>query len=368
MRILLATNDFPPKVGGIQTYCYELAKNLTFLGEEVIVLAPGVKGNLEFDKKQNFKIIRERKKISLYFTFFSTLRRERIEKILVAHRANYAHLASWANTFFKIPYDIIVYGGEILLSERKRSIQKNFERAKKVITISNFTKEKLIEIGIPARKIVVIHPGVDPVKFNPGLDPSSVKKKYNLGNKKVVLTVSHLVKRKGHQNVLKALPQVLEKVPNLIYLIVGKGEEEEKLKGAVKDLKLKDKVIFTGEITGEELPLYYAACDVFIMPSYEIKGRGDVEGFGIAYLEANACEKPVIGGRSGGVPDAVIDGETGLLVDPLDINQIAEALVKLLTNFELTRKLGKKGRERVEKELNWQEMARRIKGIINEEG
>lgn len=367
MRILLATNDFPPKVGGIQTYCYELAKNLIPLGEEIVVLAPGVREDLEFDERQNFKIVRLRKKSSLYFVFFSILRRERIEKILVAHRANYARLASWANILLKIPYDIIAYGGEILLSGRRKSIRKNFKRAERVITISNFTKERLIEIGIPEKKIIVIHPGVDPVKFHPGLDPSPIKKKYNLEGKKVILTVSHLVKRKGHHNVLKALPQVLEKVPNLVYLIVGKGEEGEALGKTVRDLKLEERVIFAGKVKEEEIPLYYAACDLFIMPSYEIEERGDVEGFGIAYLEANACGKPVIGGRSGGVKDAVIDGETGLLVDPLNINQIAEVLVQLLTNPELSRKLGKEGRRRVEKELNWQEMAKEIKGVIYEE-
>ncbi|HEA47489.1 MAG TPA: glycosyltransferase family 1 protein, partial [bacterium] len=282
MRILLATNDFPPKVGGIQTYCYQLAKNLVSLGEKIVVLVPGVEGNLEFDKRENFRIIRVKNRLNLYFAFFSTLKKEKIEIILVAHRANYARLASWTNILLKIPYDIIVYGGEILLSRRRKSIRKNFARAGKVITISNFTKERLIEIGIPAKKIEVIHPGVDPIRFNPELDSTSVKKKYKLEGKKVILTVSHLVKRKGHHNVLKALPQVLKRVPNLIYLIVGKGEEEEKLKGIVKDLKLEDKVIFVGEVKEEELPLYYVACDLFIMPSYEIKERGDVEGFGIA--------------------------------------------------------------------------------------
>lgn len=367
MRILLATNDFPPKVGGIQTCCYQLAKNLTLLGEEVTVLAPRVEGDLGFDRKQNFRITRVRNKLSLYGTFFSVLRREKAERILIGHRANYARLASWANLFWKIPYVIIVYGGEILLPTSSRSIKKNFKRAKKVIAISHFTKKKLIEIGIPEKKIVVIHLGVDPARFNPDLDSSPIRKKYNLEGKKVILTASRLVRHKGHQNVLKALPQVLKKVPNLVYLIIGKGEEEGILKEIVKDLKLEERVLFAGEIV-EELPLYYAACDLFVMPSYEIKERGDVEGFGITYLEANACGKPVIGGRSGGVTDAVIDGETGLLVDPLNINQIAKAMVKLLTNPEFARKLGGEGRRRVERELNWQEIAKKIKGIIHGKG
>ena len=365
MRILLTTNDFLPKVGGIQTYCYELAKNLSSLDEKVIVLAPSAKRDLEFDKRQNFKTVRIKNKLNLYSTFFSVLRREKIERILVGHRANYARLASWTNILLKIPYDIIAYGGEVLLSGRKKSIRKNFERAEKVVTISNFTKERLIEIGIPERKIVVIHPGVDPIKFNLAIDPSPIRKRYHLEGKKVILTVSRLVKHKGHENILKALPQALKRVPNLVYIVIGRGEEEGVLRETVKDLKLEERVVFAGEVV-EELPLYYAACDLFIMPSYEIKERGDVEGFGIAYLEANACGKPVIGGRSGGVPDAIIDGETGLLVDPLNINQIADVLIKLLTNPEYSQKLGKKGRERVEKELNWQKVAEKIGGIIRE--
>jgi len=365
MRILLATNDFPPKVGGIQTYCYELAKNLTSLGEEIVVLVPGTEGDLEFDKRQNFKIIRIKNKISLYFTFFFILKREKIERILVGHRANYARLASWVNLLWKVPYDIIVYGSEILLPTSRKSIRKNFERAKSIIAISHFTKKKLIELGIPERKIVVIHLGVDPARFNPGLDSSLIRKKYNLEGKKVILTAARLVRHKGHQNVLKALPQVLKEVPNLVYLIIGKGEEEGALKEIVKDLKLEEKVIFAGEIM-EELPLYYTACDLFIMPSYEIKERGDVEGFGIVYLEAGASGKPVIGGKSGGIPDAIINGETGLLVDPLDISQIAGTLIKLLTNPELAQKLGKKGRARVEEELSWEKMAEKIREIIRE--
>ncbi len=363
MRILLATNDFPPKVGGIQTYCYELAKNLTSLGEEIVVLAPGTEGDLEFDKRQNFKIIRIKNKISLYFTFFFILKREKIERILVGHRANYARLAFWTNLLFNTPYDIVVYGGEIFLPESRKSIQKNFKRAHKVIAFSHFTKKKLAEIGVSENKIVVVYPGVDAIRFNPAIDPSPIRRKYRLEGKKVILTAARLVRHKGHQNVLKALPQVLKEVPNLVYLIIGKGEEKGVLKEMVKDLKLEEIVVFAGEIV-EELPLYYAACNLFIMPSYQIKDRGDVEGFGIVYLEANACGRPVIGGRSGGVTDAVIDEETGLLVDPLNIDQIAEALVKLLTNPELARRLGEKGRERVEREFSWGRIAQKIREII----
>lgn len=357
MKILLTTNGFSPETGGIQNYCYQLTKNLTSLGEEIIVLAPRGEGDSDFDKKEKFKIIRIRKKVCSRLTFLSILRRERIEKILVGCGSHYVRLASLSNLLLKIPYNIIVYLEEILPIERRKIIQKSFKRASKIITICHFAKEKLVEIGIPKDKIMVIHPGVDPEKFNPRLDSSKIREEYNLEDKKVILTISRLGKYKGHSNVIRALPRVLETVPNSVYLVVGSGQEEGRLKGLVDKLELGDKVIFTGEVKEEELPLYYVACDVFIMPSA-------IEGFGIVYLEANACGKPVIGGRAGGISDAIIDGETGLLVDPFDINQIAEALVKLLTNPELAQSLGKKGRERIERELNWREITQRIRKII----
>ncbi len=357
MKTLLATNGFLPEIGGVQVYCYELAKNLALLGEEVVVLAPRTNGDSEFDKKEHFKIIRTRKKGSSRLAFFFLLKRERIEKILVGHGSHYVRLASLAHLLLKIPYQVIVHLEEILPAERKKIIQRSFERADKVITISHFAKKKLMKIGIPENKIMVIHPGVDPEKFNPGLDSSKIRKEYNLEGKKVILTIARLGEHKGHANVIRALPPVLKKAPESIYLVVGPGGEESRLKGLVKELGLEDRVIFAGEVEEKELPLYYAACDVFIMPS-------DIEGFGIVFLEANACGKPVIGGKTGGISDAIIDGKTGLLVDPFNINQIADALIKLLTNPEFAHWLGKKGRQRVEKELNWRKMAQRIRRII----
>ncbi len=357
MRILLATNGFLPEIGGIQAYCYELTKNLTSLGEEVTVLAPGVERDSEFDRKQNFKIVRTKKIAISRLAFFSILKREKIEKVLIAHGSHYVRLASLSNLLFKIPYNIIIYLEEILPPERRKIIQKSFKRADRIITACHFAKEKLAEIGISEEKIVVVHPGVNPVKFNPGLDPFPIMERHHLEDKKVILTISRLDNHKGHDKVLKTLPQVLKKIPNLVYLIVGEGEEKETLRKIVKNLKLEEKVIFTGKVNEKELPLYYTACDVFIMLS-------SMEGFGIVYSEANACGKPVIGGRIGGTSDAIIDGETGLLIDSFDINQIAEVLIKLLTNPGLARKLGKQGRWRVERELNWERIAQRIRKII----
>ncbi|MCK4326421.1 glycosyltransferase, partial [bacterium] len=210
----------------------------------------------------------------------------------------------------------------------------------------------------------VIPPGVDSLRFRPDLDADAVLKKHHLFGRQVILTVSHLVRRKGHANVIRALPNVLRKVPNAVYLIVGRGAEEVHLRKLVHDLGLQDKVIFVTRVTDEQLPLYYNVCQVFIMPSYEIKEEGDVEGFGIVFLEANACGKPVIGGRSGGVEDAIINGETGLLVNPLNVVEIANALTRILTDREFAERLGRQGGKRAERELSWKQVTKRILEVM----
>jgi len=180
----------------------------------------------------------------------------------------------------------------------------------------------------------------------------------------VILTVGNLVERKGHDVVLKSLPKVLKEVPNTVYLIVGDGEQKQNLKELVDELGLGEQVIFTGRVPEKELPQYYNACDVFIMPSREI--GSDIEGFGIVFLEAGACSKPVIGGRSGGIIDAVEDGVSGILVDPTNVDEISQTLITLLTDDELARRLGRQGRKRVEEDFDQLAMAKKLSQIFRD--
>lgn len=385
MAILIFTVNYRPHVNGIANYSYEIAKNLTQLGERVIVLAPYYKGSIKFDRKQKFNTFRVphilflRESVSLFYILY-IIYKFGIDKIFNIVWFPYGVISYFISHLIKIPYFVAVFGREILpapksikkriLRKLKRLMIKTFDKAEKIFPVSNYTKGKLIDLGIPSVKIKVVPSGVNPESFFPQGKPNRVIGKYNLKNKKIILTVGRLVGRKGQDMVIKSLPKVLEEVPDVAYLIVGSGIEEkdlfegERIKRLVKDLNLEEKVIFTGFVCDEDLPQYYNSCDVFVMPSREITEKGDVEGFGIVYLEANACAKPVIGGKSGGIEDAIIDGETGLLVDPLNVKEIARVIVKLLTNKELADEMGKKGRERVEKELNWKEIARRLQGLM----
>ena len=176
------------------------------------------------------------------------------------------------------------------------------------------------------------------------------------------MTASRLVAKKNHENVLKSLPLVIKVIPDIIYIIIGKGKEEEKLIRLTKDMGLGKYVKFVGFVEPKDMPMYYDICDIFIMPSKTVDF--DYESFGIVYIEANACGKPVIGGKSGGVEDAVIDGVTGLLVDPENIEEIAQTIIRLLTDREYARKLGENGRRRVENELNWKTTGKKIEEVL----
>jgi phosphatidylinositol alpha-1,6-mannosyltransferase len=364
MRLLLCGNSFGPAKGGSQTYAQQVAANLCQLGQKVVFLTRTQPGYREFDAALPFEVIRSRSKVQLGALFFKKLKTERFDAVYVTHRADFAALANTASRLLGKPYFISVYGGEILHDFRASSVRRNFASARAVIAISRYTKGLLVNLGVNEKKIHVIPCGTDPREFRPDVDGSRVRAKCALQGRKVILSVSRLVRRKGNANVISALPAVLEKVPQAHYLIAGKGPEEESLKDQVRRMGLEDRVTFAGWVDEAELPGYYAACDVFVMPSFAAHRGENVEGFGIAYLEANACGKPVVGGRTGGVEDAIVHGGTGLLVDPLSVDDIARAITAILADEKKARAMGQAGRTRVEKDYNWRKVTEKILRLI----
>jgi len=377
--IMLIARSFPPVVGGIENYIYNIYSKLS---SDVVIVAPFEQGYSVFDKEQDLKIFRtprflnfmNKEKMAIFPLFLSAVR------VLLRHRIGQIHcdqvqsgiIAYLFKKLFGKPYLVYAYGMEITgggFHWLKSIVLRN---ANKVITISNFTKRSLINrMKVSDSNIAIVHPGVDTIKFNPNLDYSHIINKYALKGKKVILTVGRLASKelyKGHDMVIEALPKISSQIPDIVYLIVGSGGDLERLEGLVQKLGLEEKVIFVGYIPDEELPLYYSACDLFIMPSrdkIEKDGRGKkVEGFGIVFLEANACGKPVIGGRSGGIEDAVIDGMTGLLIDPNNVDEIAKAIIRLLTDDALAQRLGKQGRNRVVNELSWEKIAAKVEEVV----
>ncbi len=380
LKAVILSTDYPPLTGGIAAYSNGIAKGLSIYCK-VTVLAPKIGNFREFDQRQlyktirvvNFPVIRE-----ILFLLASSW-------LAITKKIDFIYNTAWfpcgvislvVYFLFGTSYYVAAHASEILDDEitLKRRIKKKLRRlknlvlknAKFVFPVSNFTKQRLIEMDVPSEKIIIIPDGVDPEQFHPQVDTFLVKRKYGLEGKKIILTVARLDKHKGHEFVLRAMCRgVIEKFPNTVYLIVGDGPERNNLEDLVKDLDLRKNVIFTGLIKDYELSSFYNSCDVFVMPSYEIPRRTDlIEGFGVSYLEANACGKPVIGGKSGGVSDAIIDGQTGLLVEPTLIEELSETMCKLLSNKDYASSLGQQGRKRIETLLNWKTIGKQIINII----
>lgn len=378
MALLILTDNYPPQPGGIGTYTYELARNLHAEGIEVMVCAPKSKGDHAVDSGEKFityRIVKKRPLFELHallLLFYLTLSGG-VDRILCMTWHPCGSLAILASLLFNVPYYVVAHGGELLESEEGllnrlkygcilRPLKRVVLRRVSALFTYSYTKKILMASGVAEKKIILVPGGTNPEKFQPVRNRWEIAKKYGLEGKKVLLTVARLEAHKGLDTVIGLMPELIKKIPNLVYVVVGVGSQAATLKNMVSRLNLNGYVIFTGSRPVEELPGLYSVCDVFVMVSKELPSK--FEGFGIAFLEANACGRPVIGGRSGGIPEAVMHGETGLLVDPDNPQEIYEAIIRLLTDDFYARRLGERGRQRVVEELNWRATARKIKDAI----
>jgi phosphatidylinositol alpha-1,6-mannosyltransferase len=359
MRLLLFTYEFPPWVGGIGRYCYELAKGLHGLGQDVVVLTfrYSENNNRYLDDKGAFKIIRIPKtrfsKLDIligciYLSYFVFIYKPNY--LLVTHEKSEL-ICSILALFSPLKFSIIIIGSDILYGSKgmvKRWLfDKIYHKSTRIISISEFTKELLLSnFNVSPKKVSVVHCGINIKNFTvPKEEITSLKERFGSSNEKIILTLARLIPRKGQDVVIEALPTVIEKIPNIRYIIVGDGPDKERLRELVDRYNLNSHVIFAGPVPDDKIIGYYDMCDIFVMPSRE--EREKVEGLGISFLEAGARGKPVIGGRHGGVPEVIVDGETGLLIDPTNVEELAQAIIKLLQDDRLAKEMGRKGKERV---------------------
>jgi phosphatidylinositol alpha-1,6-mannosyltransferase len=266
---------------------------------------------------------------------------------------------------FGIPCFLWLYGGETTpayrRSRREETLVGHLLRGcRYLVTNSPATTREFVEYGIPGDKLIEILPGVDSRVFTPGPKPESLVRTYGVEGKRVLLTVARLAKRKGHDLVLRALP-FLAGHHDLHYLIVGAGEDRPRLEALAGETGLENRVTFAGWVEDRDLPDYYRLADIYVMPNREVLEVTDsLEGFGISFIEAAACGIPAIAGKSGGTGAAVLDRETGYLVDPENPRELADRIRLLLDSPDLRSEMGRKGRERVEREFGWERRAREL--------
>ncbi|MBW4561260.1 MAG: glycosyltransferase [Mojavia pulchra JT2-VF2] len=248
-------------------------------------------------------------------------------KIIVCGHLNFAPVAFCLHQLTGIPYTIIVYGVDAWQIQDKWKI-KALHSAEKIISISGYTRDRLIdEQQLPPNKIELLPVTFDVENFQLGAKPSYLLERYSLSSKQpVILTVTRLASTdgyKGYDQILHALPEIKRHLPDVHYILVGKGDDRSRIEQLIAQLNLQDCVTLTGFIPDSEIRDHYNLCDVFAMPS-----RG--EGFGIVYLEALACGKPTLGGNQDGAIDALCHGELGALVNPSDVDAIAQTLIQIL--------------------------------------
>ena len=280
--------------------------------------------------------------------------------------------ARWLAARHGVPYGVIVYGTELLLIQEKIR-RSRFKRgtagsmigtARVLVAISGWTADlarevlALLDLEVPVETVPL---GTTPSHFRPGVDASAVRAKYGLHGGPWLLTVARLQWHKGIDTVMQALPAIRARHPNARYAVAGSGELRPQFEGLAQQLGLGETVRFLGAVPDAELPALYNAADLYVGASRRVELLA--EGFGISLVEASACGLAVVGGRSGGVPDAVRDGETGVLVDPEDPAAVAAEIIALLANPERRTQLGSAGRKAVESYYNWDRVVRDLMEI-----
>lgn len=375
MRLAVVTTDFRPQFGGIATLFSVLARSCSEKCQ-VLVLATWVEGAQVFDSQQPYSVIRVPGfAVFREWAFIShLLRLHRTEGLDVVACASWfpAGLVAYLMWLFrKTPYLVWVHGSEIVDDWRTpRRIVKSFlrplkklilERSAGIVANSKYTETLVLNQGVSPQLIHVVTPAVDTNRFTPSPPTAAAQSRYRKGASHCLLTVARLDPHKGHALVLQALATSLRDIPGIRYLIAGSGPMESALRKLAASLGVDTQVDFLGNVPDDDLPDLYRAADIFVMPSGVLPGRLDfVEGFGIAYLEASACGTPIIGGRSGGSAEAVVDGVTGILINPDDPVAIGMAIRGLIQDPVLAQRLGQTGREWVATTLNPDRLAERF--------
>ena len=364
-RTLLVTNDFPPRVGGIQRTLHALVRELP--PDRISVLAPSWDGSEAFDAGQPYRIVRAHRRF-----LWPTPATRRLTDGLVGGSGAEVVLFGDAMPLAAmgpglagrgIPYLVAAHGFDYwlsLLPGAHASLAYMTSRAARVPVMCSAFIARVVRTAVPEDvPVSVMYPGADVDAFRPDLPTDGVLERHGLVGRPVVACVSRLVARKGQDVLIRAMTEIRRRVPGAALLIVGDGPYRSALERLAAGVP-SGSVAFAGQVSEEELPTYYAAGHVFAMPCRTRLGGLEVEGWGNVFIEAAACGRPVVVGDSGGARESVVDGETGVLVDGRSVEQVADAVSRLLEDPALAERMGKAGRERVERFYTWPRAAAQL--------
>lgn len=362
---LFITNDFGPRAGGIETFIHGLIERLP--KGSIIVYTSAQPNAEQFDAKWlsdfGVEVIRDRSKILLPTPRVTKncqklIRERKLTKVAFGAAAPLGIMARAMRKAGASKIVALTHGHEVWwakvppFSLAIRFMSKSIDS---ITYLGNFTRGEISKaLGKnEIAKLVQIAPGIDVEHFLP-TDSSQLREDLGLADKSVIISVGRLVHRKGQDKLIEALPKIKSLVPNAHLVLVGIGPHQDYLQKLAAKLGVTECITFIGRINYSELPKYICVGDVFAMPSRSRFFGLEVEGLGIVYLEASSCGLPVVGGKSGGAPDAVLVGETGVVVDGTQPAEIANACVELLTNPELAALMGSNGRAWIIENWRWE--------------
>ena len=375
-KTLCITNDFGPRAGGIETFVVGLIQRLP--KNSVIVYTDSQAGSAPFDamwlRDYGVEVIRDSAKVLLpSFRVGRNVRklaRERnIKSVFFGAAAPLALLAPGLRRVGVKKIVALTHGHEVWWSRLwpfSWAIARIGRAVDALTYLGEFTRGEIAKAldHESVAKLVRIAPGIDTEHFTPRTDAQGLRESLGLGNKKVIVSVGRLVHRKGQDVLIEAMPEIITTINNAHLLLIGEGPYKKELEQRIKSLGLESRVTFVGRVQYSHLPRYICVGEVFAMPSRSRLAGLEVEGLGIVYLEASACGLPVIGGISGGAPDAILQGETGFSVDGTSAHEVALALARVLADKELAQRLGTRGRQWIIEQWQWQMWSERFSQLL----
>lgn len=376
MRIALPTVDYPPIEGGIATLSTHLARALAAQGHEVTVIAPWFPDTGAFDRGEPVAVVRApgyhwgwARALPLARAAAPALR---AADLVVAPNVAYGGaLGRWTRLRRGTPYVCFAYAYEFLKFAAnpllRAPLRRIYRDARLTVAISRYSRQRLEQFAGPGPRVATIHPGAPGAALVAVSAQRAVRARFDLDDGPLVFALGRFIPRKGHATLVKAFARVLDRHPRAHLVMAGRGPTRAACMEKARALGIEGHVHCPGYLDDGTVAALYAACDLFALPTGEDAG-GQVEGFGLVFSEAHAHGKPVVAGRAGGTPDAVLHERTGLLVPPEDSDALAAAICRLLEDPALAARLGAAGKARVAEELNWTTFAERLMAAVEDGG
>ncbi|MEY3797220.1 MAG: hypothetical protein RL628_670 [Actinomycetota bacterium] len=369
MKHLLVTNDFPPKIGGIQSLLWEWWRRLP--PDSFAVLTSPYEGTAEFDAAQPFHIERTKESVLLPHPWMVKRVNEMAKRVgadLIV--LDPAVPLGIIGPHLDLPYDVVLHGAEVTVPGRipgsKQVLGRVLRHARHVVAAGGYPAAEAVHAAGRELPMTIVPPGVDSTRFVPlnAQDRSQARRDFGFTDEtELIVGISRLVPRKGFDTAIRAVATLKATRPNLVLAIAGSGRDRERLEKLARELDAP--VRFLGRVAHDDLPRLYGCADIYTMLCRNRWGGLEQEGFGIVFVEAAACGVPQIAGSSGGAAEAVAHGETGFVVDDSeDVKTVASHIETLLNDPELRRRMGEASRQRAVQEFSYEMLAERLGNVF----